>query len=124
MLAKVSTATISRFENGGKDIQLSSIVNIFSQLGMMDHRIFNFSEPNEKYDFDRDTIVFFAQQGDKKIRCSISREVLDDYFNGDGKDKLKVFKENRAAIEHHARRKYFENKLEDDGSIVISSQDF
>jgi len=34
----------------------------------------------------------------------ISREALDDHFDGDNKDKLKVFKASRERIEHEGAR--------------------
>ena len=34
VLAEISTPTVSRFERGAKDIQLSSVLNILGVLGM------------------------------------------------------------------------------------------
>ncbi len=45
LLAGVSTPTLSRFENGEKDIQLSSVMVILTTLGMVDQRKLVFSEP-------------------------------------------------------------------------------
>jgi hypothetical protein len=55
------------------------------------------------------------------VRCAISREALDDDFHGDNRDKVEVFRENRAAIEQGARQKYAAGDTETEGSILIHS---
>ncbi len=57
------------------------------------------------------------------MRCAISREALDDHFQGDDKDKLEVFRANRRAIEQEARRKYLAGGTEPDGSVLIRTGD-
>jgi transcriptional regulator with XRE-family HTH domain len=122
-LAGVSTPTVSRFENGEKDIQLSSITSILGVLGMIDERTLVFEEKPARYDSVRDVAVFEGKDGDRTIRCAISRETLEDHFEGDNKDPLKVFRANRERIEHEARRKYLDGRLESDGSILIRTVD-
>jgi Protein of unknown function (DUF1488) len=51
------------------------------------------------------------------------RTALDDHFDGDNKDKLKVFKASRERIEHEARRKYLADLVESDGSVLIKTMD-
>jgi transcriptional regulator with XRE-family HTH domain len=122
-LAKVSTPTISRFENDEKDLQLSSVLSILGVLGMTDKRTLIFADEN----FTRDTgdaIVFWAQDGETRVRCRISRAALDDYFS-DG-DRLKpeaAFKKYRTKIEALARRKYLYGQRESDGSVLIRTGD-
>ena len=82
-----------------------------------------FPEPEEKYDFDREVVVFWGQDGETRVRCAISREALDDHFHGDDKDKVEVFRANRQAIEQEARRKYLAGETEPDGSILIRTGD-
>ena len=115
---------MSRFEGGEKDIQLSSVLGILGVLGLLDQRMLVFPEPNPRYNNDRDIVVFWGRDGDKEVRCAISREAIEDRFKGDGKDKLIVYGANREAIEHEARRKYLAGKLEKDGSVLIRSADF
>jgi transcriptional regulator with XRE-family HTH domain len=122
-LASVSTPTISRFESGEKDIQLSSVTSILAVLGMLDERTLIFAHTNARYDPMRGTVLFDGKDGDKVISCAISREALDDHYNGDDKDKLKVFNANRESIEHEARRKYLAENMEADGSILIRTGD-
>jgi transcriptional regulator with XRE-family HTH domain len=122
-LAKVSTPTISRFESGEKNIQLSSILNILGVLGMVDQRRLDFPAASAKYLFDRGVVRFVGQDGDKKVLCEIGKEVLSDYFHGEGRDLLKAFMENQPAIEHEARRKYIGGQADADGVVLIKSED-
>jgi transcriptional regulator with XRE-family HTH domain len=122
-LASVSTPTISRFESGERDIQLSSVTNILGVLGMLDERTLVFADAHAQNDSMRGLVLFVGKDGNKIVTCAISREALDDHFNGDNKDKLKVFNANRERIEHEARRKYLAGRIEPDGSILISTTD-
>lgn len=122
-IAGVSTPTLSRFENLNKDIQLSSALSILSVLGLVDERKLNFVTEVGVYIPDRMVVLFWAKDDNQKIRCEISWEALCDHYNGDGRNSLEVFNENRYSIEHEARRKYLANKLEKDGSILIRTED-
>ena len=42
-------------------------------------------------------------------------------FRGDDRDKVEVFRENRAAIEQGVRQKYAAGDTETDGSVLIHS---
>jgi hypothetical protein len=75
-------------------------------MNMPIHYDLSFPAPDERYDLDRQAVVFWGRDVETRIRCQISREALDDHFGGDGKDKLAVFRGNRAAIEEVARRQY------------------
>ncbi len=122
-LAGVSTPTISRFESDGKDIQLSSALNILGVLGMTDQRRLDFAKPEPIYLPDRMVVRFLGQDSNKRVRCEITSDALDDHFQGDDRDKLKVFTANQAQIEHEARRKYLNDRVEVDGSVLIKSKD-
>ena len=122
-LADVSTPTVSRFENGEKDIQLSTSISILTVLGMIDERQLVFPEPKERYDFDRGIVLFNGKDREKAVRCAISREALDDHFGGDDKAPLKIFSAHRERIEHEARCKYLADRLESDGSILLHTSD-
>ena len=119
----MSTPTISRFENGEKDIQFSTILNILGVLGMIDARRLDFPNPSAKYLSDRYVVRFVGQDGDKKVICEISKEALEDYFNGDEQDPLKTFNKNQLAIEHEARRKYIDGRTNDEGVVLIENED-
>jgi transcriptional regulator with XRE-family HTH domain len=117
-LANVSTPTVSRFELAAKDVQLSSVLAILDVLGMTDKRTLAFDEGATR-DAD-DSIVFWGNDGEKRVRFRISREALDDHFSqGDRLRPDAAFKKHRRDIEGLARRKYFLGQREPDGSFLI-----
>jgi len=73
-----------------------------------------FPEPEEQEVFEGDSVKFWGQDGQTRIRCEINREAWDDRFDGDGKDKLETFSANRRAIEEIARRQYLAGWRETD----------
>jgi len=89
----------------------------------MERHDLTFPAPDERYDSNRMVVAFWGQDGDKRVRCAISREALDDHFAGDNKDKLEVFRANRKAIELKAGRKYLAGQTERDGSVLIRTTD-
>jgi fido (protein-threonine AMPylation protein) len=82
-----------------------------------------FQEDEAQFNFDRQVVVFWGQDGKTRVRCGISREALDDDFRGDDKEKVEVFRANRHAIEQEARQKYLAGDTEPDGSILIRTGD-
>jgi transcriptional regulator with XRE-family HTH domain len=122
-LAKVSTPTVSRFENNEKDVALSSVLTILEVLGMTDRRTLVFADGEFARDAG-DAITFWGQDGDTRVRCRISRETLDDHFSDDGRLKPEAaFKKHRKAIEALARRKYLYGEREPDGSVLLRTLD-
>ncbi len=123
MLTKVSTPTISRFESGTTDIQLDTALKVLGVLGMVDRRQLVFDEKVQSCDFNRDAVAFQGKDGEKIVRCSISKEALDDHFGGDGQDLVKRFLAHRERIENEARRKYLLSQFESDGTICVKTDD-
>jgi hypothetical protein len=82
-----------------------------------------FPAPMESLVFGRDLVLFYGQDGEAVVRCVISGEALDAHFQGDGKDRVEVFRANRQPIEQEVRRKYVAGDTEVDGSILIRSGD-
>lgn len=122
-LAKVSTPTISRFEQADKDIQLSSASAILEILGMTDKRTLEFPDPRPSYD-TWEGVTFYGQDGITRVRCRISREALSDHFSD--KDKLRpeaAFKKYQKEIEALARRKYLVGQKESDGTVLIRTEE-
>jgi transcriptional regulator with XRE-family HTH domain len=123
-LAKVSTPTVSRFEQNEKNLQLSTVLGILDVLGMTDKRTLVFPDQESRSD-STVGVTFWGQAGTTRVRCVISREALDDHFSD--RDKLRpdaAFQKYRADIEAFARRKYLTGQQEADGSIVIRTGDF
>ncbi len=83
-----------------------------------------FPVPDERYDISRDAVVFWGQDRAHRVRCAISREALDDHFQGDHKDKLDAFRTNRQRIEEIARNRYLAGHIEPDGNVQIRTTDF
>jgi transcriptional regulator with XRE-family HTH domain len=123
MLAKVSTPTVSRFENAAKDVQLSSALAILEVLGMADKRTLTFAD-EDHYESVRGAVAFSGQDGERRVLCRISSEALDDHFSD--RDRLRpvaAFRKHRKEIEALARRKYVSGQREPDGSILIRTGD-
>jgi transcriptional regulator with XRE-family HTH domain len=122
-LAKVSTPTVSRFEQNAKDIQLSSALALMETLGMTDKRSLEFPDPQFSYDLATG-VAFRGEDGRKRVRCRISREALEDHFSDAGRLRPEAaFNKHRAEIEALARRKYLGGQIESDGSVLITTQD-
>lgn len=122
----MSTPTVSRFESGGKNIQLASVLAILDALGMIEHSPIEFPEKIERYDSSRDVVLFAARTREGEVDCAISGEALDDHFGAKGasqRARLAVFREHRPTIEKAARQKFLARRIERDGSILIRSID-
>jgi transcriptional regulator with XRE-family HTH domain len=121
-LANVSTPTVSRFELAAKDVQLSSVLAILDVLGMTDKRALVFDERATR-DTD-DSIVFWGNDGDARVRFRISREALADHFSEGGRlGPDAAFKKHRHEIEGIARRKYLLGRKEADATVLITTLD-
>lgn len=84
----------------------------------------SFPEKEARYDIGRAVVMFWAQDGRKRVLCRISREALDDHFGGDDNhNKEEVFQQHRDAIEQESRRKYLAGDTEADGSVLIRTGD-
>jgi fido (protein-threonine AMPylation protein) len=68
-----------------------------------------------------DSIVFWASDGDKRIRFRIRRATLDDHFSDGGCLRFEAaFNKHRRDIEAIARRQYLLGRRDPDGSVLIS----
>jgi hypothetical protein len=77
-------------------------------------------------DFERDAVVFWANANKQRIRCIVSRAVLEDHYGADGLDKhgrLKKFQDNRREIETLIRTKYLHDPIEESETIVLKTLD-
>lgn len=85
-----------------------------------------FAAPAARYDFERDVVTFLGQGGATSIRCSVSREALEDHFGADGLDKegrLGKFREHRAEIERLLQTKYLSWPVEETGAVLLKTDD-
>lgn len=122
-LASVSTPTLSRFERGEKDIQLSTVLRILAVLGIVDYKHLIFPTKKARIDKIKRVITFMAKDNHQaSISCAITFEALEDYFHASEKNFLKIFQAHREKIQHAARRKYLENEFEKDRSILLRTQ--
>jgi transcriptional regulator with XRE-family HTH domain len=124
ILAKVSTPTVSRFENAEKDLQLSSALAILEVLGLSEKRTLAFPDQEHRYESSRGTVAFWGQDGTQRVLARISREALDDHFSD--RERLRpeaAFNKYRRQIEALARRKYVSDQRESDGSVLIRTSD-
>jgi fido (protein-threonine AMPylation protein) len=68
-----------------------------------------------------DSVVFWASDGDKRVRFRIARTTLDDHFSDGGHLSFEAaFKAHRADIEAMARRQYQLGRHTPDGTVIIS----
>ncbi len=116
-------AYLAALDRASIDVDLGPFTTLIAQRvrWVLEKHDLKFPDQAEKWDFDREVVVFFGQDGDSRVRCAISREALDDDFGGDNREKVELFRENRAAIEQGARQKYAAGDTETDGSILIHS---
>lgn len=77
----------------------------------------------ETWNGNREIVSFLADVDGKRIQCAISWEALQDNFGGDGMEPIKCFRANRPAIEAKAERLIKRGRFEEDGSVLIRSQD-
>lgn len=125
-IANVSTPTVSRFESGDKNIQLTSVLAILDALGMIEKSSIEFPEKVERYDSDRDVVLFAGKTLEGEITCAVSGEALEDHFGARGSSaraRLTAFRVNRPVIEDVARRKLTAHQHETDGSILVKTTD-
>lgn len=77
----------------------------------------------EAWDGNRYVISFPADVNNQRICCAVSWEALQDHFGGNDIPPLDAFRAKRSAIEGVAERLINRRRFEQDGSILIRSQD-
>jgi len=106
-----------------RDLTLKTVAATRSVIPGLD---LEFSASAGHYDSDRDIVAFLGQAGGETIRCAISREAIEDHFNGDGEDaagRVRIFREKRSAFEKMARTKYLKWPIEESGKVLIKTSD-
>ena len=77
----------------------------------------------ETWDGNREVISFPADMNKQRIRCAVSLEALEDHFGGDNLPPLDIFRTKRNIIEGIVERLINQQRFEQDGTILIGSQD-
>jgi transcriptional regulator with XRE-family HTH domain len=125
-IADVSTPTVSRFEGGDKNIQLASVLAILNALGMIERSPIEFPEKAERFDPDRDAVLFSGRTAKGEVACAVSGEALEDRYGAKGvsaRARIAAFRAHRREIEEEARRKFVARALEKDGSVLVRTAD-
>jgi hypothetical protein len=109
------------------DIRDLALKTIGAPRSILSDLNLNFPEARvARYDFDRDVVYFFGEAAGKPVRCSVSREVLDDHFGTDGfsrERRLEQFRKHRDEIERMLRMKYMSWAVEDVGAVLLRTAD-
>jgi hypothetical protein len=85
-----------------------------------------FEQGSPRDDAEREAVVLWAEAGRQRIRCLVSREVLEDHYGADGLDRegrLRKVRENRREIEALMRQSYLHDPVEGTGSVVLKTLD-
>jgi fido (protein-threonine AMPylation protein) len=116
-------AYLAALDRASIDMDIKPFATLIAQRvrWILEKHELKFPDQAEKWDLEGEVVLFFGQDGENRVRCAISREALDDDFRAEKRDKVEVFRENRAALEQGARQKYAAGDTETDGSILIHS---
>ena len=72
--------------------------------------------------FASETVHFYMNDGDRRVRCGISRlalEVLEPELSPTKEGRMQAFHQHRRQIERAASGKFDRGQLEPDGSTVL-----
>ena len=120
--AKLSTATVARFEQGAKDLRMSAVLAILGVLGMTDKRDLVF-DGSFYIDID-DSVVFWSYDRGVQVVCRISYDALEKHRPNPKAERTEwVFMACQRGIEAIARRKYMLRRCEADGSVLVAKED-
>jgi transcriptional regulator with XRE-family HTH domain len=120
--AKLSTATVARFEQGARDLRMSAVLAILGALGMTDQRALTF-DGSFYVDID-DSVVFWSYDRGVQVPCRISYDALVKRRpNPKGERTEWLFMACQRDIEAVARRKYMLRRCAADGSVLVTKED-
>lgn len=114
-------AYLSALDRASIDTDITAFTGLIAQRvsWRLESHELTFPDREEKFDIDRQIVVFYGQDGKARVRCAISREALEDDFGTDHRNQVEVFRKNRQVIEERARQKYVAGDTETDGSVLI-----
>jgi hypothetical protein len=117
------TESMAQIDASVRDLTLKVANRTRSVLPRID---LTFDDRPAAYDSTRHAIIFHGKVLDEPVECRMSREALDDNFephHSDNEGRLKKFREQRAAIEAMARKKYLFWPIEEPNVVLIKSAD-
>jgi hypothetical protein len=83
-----------------------------------------FADSAPRDDFEREAVMLWASAGKQRIRCIVSRAVLEDHYGAEelGKEgRVKKLQDNRQEIEALIREKYLHDPVEESGTIILKT---
>jgi hypothetical protein len=83
-----------------------------------------FEDSAPRDDFEREAVMLWASAGKQRIRCIVSRAVLEDHYGADGlgrDGRVKKLQDNRREIEALIREKYLHDPVEESGTIILKT---
>jgi hypothetical protein len=114
------TEGLSQVQGKSRDALLKNVGALRNIVPRLD---LTFSNSTPRYDFERDIITFNGEALGQTVRCSISREALDDNFGAttglSNEGRLEKYRKNRSAIEQMAREKYLNWPVEEPEVVLI-----
>ena len=121
--AKLSTATVARFEQGARDLRISAVLAVLGALGMIDRHNLVF-DGSFHIDIDDSVVFWSANDRGVQVKCRISYQALVKHRpNPKGERTEWVFMACQRDIEAIARRKYMLRRCEADGSVLVTKDD-
>ena len=100
-------------------------VKYFKCPGINRSTAFRFFDSEEGPQLAKHAVIFYGKnETEHQVRCSVSTEVLQDYFGASNKDFLKTFKTHQKEFEQLARAKYLYSKNSASEEVSIVASDF
>lgn len=120
--AKVSLATLARFEQGKTGVSIAAVLAILAALDMLDPRDLKF-DGSFYIDID-DSVVAWAYDRGVQVPCRITYGALTKHRpNPKGERTEWVYMACQRAIEVFARRKYMLVGCGADGMVLVTADD-
>ena len=78
-------------------------------------------ETDERWNFDRGGVIFWAHADGERVRCIVSREAIEDSFGGEGTKEasLQHFRQNRSSFEAEAAA-----LIRSGRTVAVTGEDF
>jgi transcriptional regulator with XRE-family HTH domain len=120
--AKLSTATVTRFEQGAKSVTMSAVLAILDALGMLDRRDLTF-DGSFYIDVD-DSVVAWAYDRGVQVPCRIAYAALTRLRPNPKRERTEwVYMACQRAAEMILRRQYMLRGRGADGMVMVGAED-